>query len=399
MTEGSGMGLTPPEECARRLALLRRGLEDQGLEGAVLLQAVDVLWLSGTRQNAALWVPAHGEPVLLVRKSLERARSESPIGRVIPFPPTRELAGVLGPARRLGLEQDVVPVSVQALWTRALPGVEWSDVSGLVRELRSVKSPWEVERMRDTARLLSGVFREVPSFLRPGMREVDLAAEIEVRMRRAGNEGSPRVRGFNQEFFMGLAIAGGAATSPSYFDGPVTGRGLSPSSPLGASTDVVRPDAPVLLDYTAIRGGYITDMTRIAVCGRLSPELSRAFDAARRIQDEIAGGLAPGAVPSQLFARARALADEAGLGDRFMGPPGAQARFVGHGVGLELDEVPVLAPGFDAPLRLGQTLAIEPKFVFPGQGAVGIENTWVVGERGGERITELGDDLLVVPGA
>jgi Xaa-Pro dipeptidase len=390
------MVLTPTDECARRLSLLRQGLADQGLEGAVLLQAVDVLWLSGTRQNAALWVPVDQDPVLLVRKSLERARAESPLSHVVRFPPTRELAEALGPARRLGITQDVVPVAVQNLWTKALPGVAWTDVSGLVRDLRSAKSPWEVERMRETARLLSGVFREIPTFLRPGMREIDLAAEVEVRMRRAGNEGSPRVRGFNQEFFMGLAIAGGAATAPSYFDGPVTGRGLSPSSPLGASVDVIERDVPVLLDYTAIRSGYITDMTRIAVCGRLAPELVRAFDVARRIQDEVAAGLSPGAVPSELFARARARAEEAGLGDRFMGPPGAQARFVGHGLGLELDEVPVLAPGFDAPLRLGQTLAIEPKFVFPGTGAVGIENTWVVGERGGERLTELDDQLIVV---
>jgi Xaa-Pro aminopeptidase len=389
---------TPAAECSRRLSALRQGLAGRGLEGALVLQAVDVLWLSGTRQNAALWVPAEGEPALLVRKSLERARSESPLARVVPFPPSRELSGVVGPARRLGLTLDVVPVAVQQFWSKALPGAEWTDVSGLVRELRSVKSPWELARMRETARLLSGVLREVPTFLRPGMREVDLAAEIELRLRRAGNEGSPRVRGFNQEFFMGLAVAGGAATAPSYFDGPVTGRGLSPSSPLGASVDPIARDVPVLLDYTAIRGGYVTDMSRIAVCGRLAPELARAFGVARAIQDELAAALVPGAVPSRLFELARERAEAAGLGDRFMGPPGAQARFVGHGIGLELDEVPVLAPGFDAPLRPGQTLAIEPKFVFPGQGAVGIENTWAVGEAGGERITELPDELLAVEG-
>ena len=388
--------LTPAAESTRRLDLLRQGLAGQGLEGALLLQAVDVLWISGTRQNAALWVPVEGEPLLLVRKSLERARSESPLSRVVPFPASKDLAGLLGPTRRLGLTLDTVPVAVQQFWSRALPAVEWTDVSVLVRESRSVKSPWELDRMRETARLLAGVFREVPSFLRPGMREVDLAAELEVRMRRAGNEGSPRVRGFNQEFFMGLAVAGGAATAPSYFDGPVTGRGLSPSSPLGASIDVIGRDVPVLLDYTAIKGGYVTDMTRIAVCGRLAPELERAFRVAREIQDDLGAALAPGAVPSELFATARRRADEAGLGDRFMGPPGAQARFVGHGIGLELDELPVLAPGFDAPLRTGQTVAIEPKFVFPGQGAVGIENTWAVGDRGGERITQLPDDLIVV---
>jgi Xaa-Pro aminopeptidase len=266
----------------------------------------------------------------------------------------------------------------------------------VVRELRSVKSHWELERMRATARLLCAVIGEVPSFLRPGMREVDLAAEVEGRMRRAGNEGSPRVRGFNQEFFMGLAIAGAAATAPSYFDGPVTGRGLSASSPLGASVEPIGRDVPVLLDYTANLGGYLTDMTRIAVCGTLAPELRRAFEVARAIQDEVAAGLEPGAVPSRLYALARERAAAAGLGDLFMGPPGAQARFVGHGIGLELDEVPVLAPGFDAPLRLGMTLAIEPKFVFPGLGAVGIENSWAVAEGGGERLTALSDDLMVV---
>lgn len=387
--------MTPAAECARRAALLREALAARHLEGALILQAVDIFWLAGTRQNAALWVPVEGEPVLLVRKSLERARAESPLSRVLPFPPWRELAVLVGAPRRLGLTLDVVPVAVQQFWGKALPGVEWTDVSMLVRQLRSVKSPWELERMRATAALLSGVLREVPTFLRPELREIDVSAELEVRLRRAGNEGSPRVRGFNQEFFMGLALSGGSATAPSYFDGPVTGSGLSASSPLGASLAPIGRDLPVLIDYTAILGGYVTDMTRMAVCGRLEPDLLRAFDVARAIQDEVAAELVPGAIPGRLFALARQRADTAGLGGIFMGPPGAQARFVGHGIGLELDEVPVLAPGFDAPLRLGMTLAIEPKFVFPGQGAVGIENTFAVAEGGGERLSDLPDDLLV----
>jgi Xaa-Pro aminopeptidase len=388
--------VTPSSETTRRLEDLRQGLAGRGLEGALVLQAVDVLWLSGTRQNAALWVPVVGHPALLVRKSLERARAESPLERVVPFPPSRELAQALGPARRIGLTMDVVPVGVQQFWTRVLPGVEWSDVSDLVRDLRSAKSPWELERMRATGRLLSEVLGAAPGYLRTGLREVDVAAEIEVRLRRAGNEGSSRTRGFNQEFFMGMALAGGAASAPSFFDGPVTGRGLSPAFPMGSSLDPVGRDAPVMLDYTAVLDGYATDMTRMAVCGRLAPELVRAFSLARAIQEELAAALVPGAVPSELFARAQARAASAGLGDRFMGPPGAQARFVGHGIGMELDEVPVLAPGFDAPLRLGQTIAIEPKFVFPGQGAVGIENTWAVGAGGGERLTGLSDDLMVI---
>jgi Xaa-Pro aminopeptidase len=99
-------------------------------------------------------------------------------------------------------------------------------------------------------------------------------------------------------------------------------------------------------------------------------------------------------VPDEVWERALRMAQEARLGDCFMGPPGEQVRFVGHGVGLELDELPVLAPGFTAPLVTGQTVAVEPKFVLPGLGAVGIENTWVVAPRGGVRITSLADDLV-----
>jgi Xaa-Pro dipeptidase len=387
--------MTPTTECHRRLEALRVTLRAQGLDGAVLVHATDVFYLSGTRQNAALWVPAAGDAILLVRKSLERARAESPLGDVRPFPPSKELAAVCGGPRRVGFTFDVAPGAVERFWARAL-GAELADVSAPLRVQRSVKSPWELDRMRETAALLCGVYREIPSFLRAGMREVDLAAEIEYRMRKAGNEGSPRLRGFNQEFFMGLALAAGSATAPSYFDGPVTGRGLSPSSPLGASVEAVPRDVPVLLDYTAMKAGYVTDMTRIAVCGRLAPELARAFDVALAIQDEVVRGLTPGAIPSELWSRAKALAESEGLGDRFMGPPGAQARFVGHGVGLELDELPVLAPGLDTPLVRGQVLAIEPKFVLPGLGAIGIENTWAVDEGGGARITELPDAVVTL---
>jgi Xaa-Pro aminopeptidase len=270
------------------------------------------------------------------------------------------------------------------------------DVSAALRAQRSVKSVWELARMRDTAALLAGVYREIPSFLRAGMREVDLAAELECRMRKAGNEGSPRLRGFNQEFFMGLALAAGSSTAPSYFDGPVTGRGLSASSPLGASVEPIPRDVPVLLDYTAMKGGYVTDLTRIAVCGRVAPELARAFEVALAIQEEVARRLRPGEIPSAIWARARELAEAAGLGDCFMGPPGSQARFVGHGVGLELDELPVLAPGFDAPLARGHVLAVEPKFVLPGLGAIGIENTFAVDDRGGVRMTDLPDAVIEV---
>jgi Xaa-Pro aminopeptidase len=382
-------------EIEERAGQLRQALRAQGLDGALLLFPTDVLYFSGTRQNGALWIPAEGPPTFLVRRSLARARLESRIADVRPFPPTRELAALFGAeVRRVGLTLDAVPAAQVDFWRRHLAGREIADVSGMLRQQRSVKSPFEIERQRACAERLCAVYAEVPTFLRAGMREIDLAAEFECRLRKAGNEGVSRLRAYNLELGGGVIASGVGALEPSYFDGPVAGRGLSPAAPSGASRRVIGRDEPILLDYTATMEGYIVDMTRVFVVGRLAGDLERAFQAALAIQAEVAERLRPGAVPDEIWERALRLAEEARLGDCFMGPPGEQVRFVGHGVGLELDELPVLAPGFSAPLVAGQTVAVEPKFVLPGLGAVGIENTWVVAPGGGVRLTSLADDLV-----
>lgn len=386
--------MPPSPEHSSRVARLQEVLRSRGLDGALLLHAVDVYYLSGTAQNGALFVPPVGEPVLLVRKSVARARGESSVADVRPFPASRELAAALGARGRVGATFDAVPASTIDWWRRQLPAAELVDLSRPMRELRSVKSPFELERVRDAGARLASVLAVVPGLLREGAREIDLSVEIEHRLRLAGSLGSPRMRGFNAEQLRGLAVAGDSAAEPGCFDGPVTGRGMHPSYPHGATERPLRRDEPIYLDWTAVSGGYVADMTRMAVIGELDGELTRAFEVAVAIQGELARGLRPGATGEALWERARSMAEQAGLGDRFMGAPGEQARFVGHGVGLELDELPVLAPGQSAPLVAGQVVAIEPKFVLPGRGAVGIENTWVVTAGGGERLTTLDDAVL-----
>ena len=139
-------------------------------------------------------------------------------------------------------------------------------------------------------------------------------------------------------------------------------------------------------------------MTRVFVLGRLATELEEAFSVSLRIQKYLADNLKPGTICEDLFLKAAAMAEEAGIGKNFMGAPGENARFVGHGVGLELDELPVLAQGFKAQLQSGQTIAIEPKFVFPGQGVIGIENTFAVSGKGGVKLTDFADDIVSLRG-
>jgi Xaa-Pro aminopeptidase len=369
-------------------------LQTKGVDGALFIFPIDVFYFSGTRQNSTLWIPAAGEPVLLVRKSLSRARVESVLTDIRPFPSSKEFPALFGEeVQKIGFTFDVAPVQQLNYYSKLLPGREFVDISAVNREVRSVKSAYELEQLRKSGTSLCSIFAQVPQFLVAGMRELDLAAEFERRLRLSGNEGYVRMRAFNQELYGGLALSAGAA-SYGFFDGAVTGRGLSNASPQGASLQVIGRNEPVFLDYTGVFNGYITDMTRMFVIGTLDPELQRAFDLSLEIQKHLQGALKPGAICEELFQQAVEIADRGGLGAHFMGMPGEQAKFVGHGVGLELDEFPVLAQGFKVPLQVGQTIAIEPKFVFPDKGVIGIENTFAVSESGGEKITDIDDRIV-----
>lgn len=382
-------------ESEQRIIRLQQELKGKGIDGALIIFPIDVYYFSGTRQNSTLWIPAEGNPRLFVRKSLTRALAESLIEETRSFPSSKEFPALFGDkVKKIGMTFDVVPVQQYNYYARLLPGRELVDISSINREIRSVKSAWEQDLMCKSGAALCSVFQQVPSFLTGGMREIDLAAEFECRLRKVGGEGYVRMRAFNQELFLGLAVSAATAGHPGFFDGAVTGRGLSNASPHGASTEVIGPDAPILIDYTGIFNGYIVDMTRMYVIGKLDSELERAFVAALAIQDAIVAELKPGAICEELFLMSARMADDAGLGQYFMGAPGENAKFVGHGVGLELDEFPVLAQGFNVPLVAGQTIAIEPKFVIPDLGVIGIENTFVVSDRGGVKITDLPDDIV-----
>lgn len=386
--------MTPQNEINQRLRKLREKIAEAGLDGALFSYAVDVFYFTGTRQNSILWIPVDGDPVLLVRKSFSRAVQESGVSDVRPFPSSRELPEVFGmQVKKIGLTFDVIPVQHLHFYQNLLPHLEFMDISAVNRELRSVKSPWELDQMRLSGQMLAEAFKSIPEFLRPGMSELDLAAEFEYCLRKLGIGGNLRIRGFNQEI-TGITVSGGNAAVSGCFDGPVTGRGLWTAAPYGPSADPIKEDLPIMVDYGGFYNGYIVDMTRIFCIGKLDSDMANAFNVSLSIQSWVKDNLTPGTICEDLYFSAAKMAADAGLVDYFMGHRGEQAKFVGHGVGLELDELPVLAPKFKAPLLAGQTIAVEPKFLFPGKGAVGIENTYAVTEHGAEKLTILSDEIV-----
>ncbi len=386
--------MVPKAESEVRIRCLQKELSEKGIDGAFVVYPIDVYYFSGSRQNAGLWIPAYGLPTLLTRKSLTRAREESLVADVRPFPPSREFAAFFDKkVRKIGLTFDVLPVQQYQYYQKLFSGMEFVDVSDINRRMRSVKSPWELAQMRESGQKLCDVFEQVPSFLLRGMRECELAGGIEFRLRTGCTQGPLRMRAFNQEI-TGLAVAGESAAAPGCFDGPVTGKGLSSSAPYGPSNNMITEGVPILVDYPGVFNGYIVDMTRIFAFGDLDPEMKKAFNVSLDIQEWLVKNTRPGAICEDLYNGAVEIAESAGLGDKFMGYTGEQAKFVGHGVGLELDELPVLAQKFRSPLQEGQTIAIEPKFVFPGKGVVGIENTFAVTAAGCEKLTDMPDDIV-----
>jgi len=396
------METLPREESTRRIARLQYQLRAANdAEAVIVLQDVDLYYFTGTAQDAWLVIPAEGAPLLLVRRHLERARRESPLEQILPFSSGREIPALLaerglGGLRRVGLEFDVLPVEQYARIGRLFPTMQLVDASPLIRQLRMVKSPYEVERIRRAARIADRMARRMCEVLRPGITELELAAEVEAEARRHGHQGLVRTRRFNQALHYGHLLSGENGAVPSAQDSATGGNGLSPAFGNSVGSRRILAHEPVLLDYVGVSEGYHADQTRLFTIGGLPADMRAALQVCIEILEDALACLRPGVRAGEVYARALALAGRRGYADRFMNTGAAQVNFVGHGVGLELDEIPVLAGQSDLGLEPGMTLAIEPKIVFPGRGMVGVEDTLLVTAGPPECLTVTPRELVVL---
>jgi Xaa-Pro aminopeptidase len=391
--------VTPRDEIDRRLEALRVALAGDGLDAALIVQHTDLAYFSGTNQQAHLVVPAAGDPVLLVRRVLERARAESPLERIEPLRSLGGLSAALASAgiengATIGLELDVLPARLFLGYQRRLSDHQLGDCSPAVRRVRARKSDWELARMRAAAEQVRQGAEAVPGLLRAGTRESQVQLEVERVLRLAGHQGQLRFRGFNQEMHYGQVLAGPSGAVPGYSDSPLCGPGPNPVLGKGADGHVLAPGDPVIADLVGGHDGWLADQTRTFGVGRVDADLRAAHDCAVSILRAVEAEIRPGTPASSLYDLAEGIALDAGLDDHFMGAGAQRVRFLGHGVGMEIDELPVLAPGFDEPLEPGNVIAVEPKFVFPGRGAVGIENMYAVTADGFETMTTAPEELI-----
>jgi Xaa-Pro aminopeptidase len=372
-----------------------------GMDGVLILQKTDLFYFSGTVQQGWLYIPAGGEPILMVFKEYERARAESPLDRVVSLLSPRSIPGVLAdhgyPApERLGMELDVVPANLYFQFRDIFKASDIRDAATEIRLVRSVKSAYEIERIREAGRYGDRVMARVPELLAEGKTEIALAGEVESFARSLGHQGLVRMRLWGSELFYGHLMSGASAAVPSYMSSPTGGPGTSPAIGQGPCLKRIARGEPVLVDYVFAKEGYIADQARIFSVGRVDAELQRAHQAMLEVQGMAMEKGVPGTVAGDLYEAMKAAADAAGYEASFMGVGERRIRFTGHGLGLELDEFPFIAKGQTLALEAGMTLALEPKVILPGRGVVGIENTFLVTEKGLEPLTTFTDAIVSV---
>ena len=392
---------TPQAEIEKRIAGLQRILVQQGLDAALILQKVDLFYFTGTLQHASLYVPAIGEPLLMVNKVLARAKAESSIGRIVPLDNARHIPEKLNhsglpPPQRIGLELDVLPTNLYFSYSDLFSGAEIADISTAIRLLRAVKSAFEIGLLREAAAYSDRVAACVPDLLREGLTEIELAGRVEAEARRLGHQGVVRMRLWGSELFYGHLLSGPSGAVPSYLASPTGGTGVSPAVAQSAGFRSIRRNEPVMVDYVFAYRGYISDHARIFSIGTLPDELVQAHRAMLELQARIKSMAKPGVASGAIYDFGLDYAKNLGYEKNFMGAGGERIRFVGHGVGLELDEFPFLNAGQTIELQAGMVIALEPKLIFPGKGVVGIENTHVVTNAGLEQLGSYPDEITVV---
>ena len=372
---------------------IQQAMRQEEADGCLLTMNMNLYYVSGQVFNGYFYLPAEGRPYWFVKRlTIPETNQVHVIRKPEQIPDFfRDLN--LAMPRKLLLEADELSYNEYIRLQHVFRAEATGNASALIRHIRMIKTPWEIEQMRISARKHEAVYREIPACYRPGMRDIELQIEIEKRMRVHGSLGYFRAFGSNMDIFMGSLLAGENAGEPSPFDFALGGKGIHASGPLGANGTLLREGTTVMADMSGNYTAYQTDMTRVFSIGKLPDRAYRVHRVALEIQARMERTAKPGVSCAELYRDALAMAGQEGLEDCFMGTR-FQAKFVGHGVGLEINELPVLTTRSKDILQPGMTFAFEPKFVLAGIGAVGIENTFLVTDSGVEKMTLLDENII-----
>jgi Xaa-Pro dipeptidase len=402
------LAVIPTEELALRhercRCLLRELCPQAG--GLLVFSRPQVYYLTGTLGMGCLWLPLEGEPLLLLRKGLDRAALEAPSIRCAGYRSYKDLpslaaeAGVALP-EVVAVDQGGLTWQLGELLASRLSSQRFVSGDLVLAIAQSLKSEWELQVMRLCGeRHDLGLYDILPKVIKPGMNEREIAHLAWGVFFELGHQGIMRMSAFGEEAFLGHISAGDSGNYPSSFNGPLGLRGEHPAVPLmGYAGQLWQKGQPLSLDIGFQLEGYHTDKTQLywsGSPGSIPAGVQSAHSFCVDVQAWLAENLRPGALVSELYAHCAKWAVKAGFGEGFMGLGENKVPFLGHGIGLAIDGYPAIAKGFDRPVEKGMVFALEPKHGIPGVGMVGVENTFEVTEQGAVCITGTRYDMVCV---
>lgn len=377
------------QEINDRVQKISAWLKSEGVDAVLLADNVSLYYTSGRVFAGYTYITSAGDVYYFVRRPIgfEQCVNVHYVRKPEMIPPLLERQ-----PSKLALKTDVMTVAEYRRLAQVFPGAEIVDASSLFRSLRSVKSTFEQALLKADGVHHQAAYERIPSVYRPGMTDVQLQIEIERLLRMEGCLGLFRVQGGSMELFMGNILVGDNADSPTPYDFAMGGAGADPSLPVGASGTPIVPGNTVMVDACGNFNGYMTDMTRCYRVGEVSHLAMKAHELSISVNHRLTE-FGAGTPAKQLYEEAVKMVEDADLTDYFMGH-NQKAGFIGHGLGIEINEAPVLAPRSRDVLEEGQVVAIEPKFVIPNVGAVGIENTYIVRTDHLECITNAPEEMI-----
>ncbi|MFQ5833830.1 MAG: M24 family metallopeptidase [Candidatus Thorarchaeota archaeon] len=379
----------PESEITSRVTRLKSLLGEQGLDGALLMSVTELYYYSGIGIPGAVYVPLDEEPIRLSERNLKVTETYSPLTDIRPLGRMSALFETLevGSSSRIAVEGDVLPFSLVTFLQSRAASIELVDGSSHFRQIRSVKSNYEIDFIEKAATTVDKSFEFCREIANPEMTEIELAVRLDSWMVERDHAGFITTRAFNMEMVQySYVVSSEGSTLSTYFT-PISGQGLSLKYPFGSTRKKLGKNQPFIVDTVGNYQGYLSDTTRTFVCGRLEKELRNKLEALGQIKKFLVGSMTPGKNLGELHEEVMDLSKELEIHANFMGTESDKVVFLGHGVGLELDDLPIFySKGPD--LRSGNTLACEPKFIIPGNVLIGIEDTYAITDKGNRLLSK-----------
>ena len=398
--------IIPREELEIRWNRLRELLDKYQPEsqGILLLSRVRIYWASGHFGTGMFWLPKEGEPYLFIRKGIERAKIESLVKNIFSYRSFSDVFKILEDDNNplpnvFSVEMDGVLWSTGRLMEKKFQAKKLLSGDFVINAACAKKTSWELEKIKLAGkRHYQGICEIVPKKIKPNMSEREIGEVVLDTYMSLGHSGIIRMQGAYEELFIGHISAGDSGIYPTCFNGPVGGRGIHAAVPhFGYSGKVWKEKEILMVDTVFSLEGYQTDKSQVFFAGKekdMPREIKRAQEFCLMVQTECAKMLVPGQCPENLYLFATQLAKKYGFEDGFMGLSGNKVPFIGHGLGLYLNEWPPIAKKFIQPFEENMVIALEPKVGIDGVGMVGVENTFLVTPSGGVSLT--GDNFDVI---